>query len=226
MELNIARVDQLQVAMATAFEERVAAARLACGLSGGGTALLVLSALRAARVDWSRVALFWVDERAVDPDDHASNFGVARRMLLDPLGSRGPAAFPVPVEHSTLAEAARVYDDTLAAVLRGEPLDLAILGAGEDGHVASLFPGHPALGDTMSRVLAVEDAPKAPPRRITLSLSFLIASRHVWVVAVGERKRPVLQAAVLRTRDLTPLDRVLQQARHVTVFTDQVIRHR
>jgi 6-phosphogluconolactonase len=185
-----------------------------------------LPALRAAQVDWSRITLFWVDERAVPADDPESNYGIAERMLLSPLGAKAPRALRMPADLPDLDEAAKRYDDLLAAELPGGPLDLALLGIGEDGHVASLFPGHQALDENDLRVVAVEDAPKPPRRRLSVSMRFLLQSRKIWVVAIGPRKLPVLQAALSKTQRSTPLDLVLHQAKDVTVFTDQVIRRR
>jgi 6-phosphogluconolactonase len=197
--------------------------RLSCALSGGATALIFLGALRAAQVDWSHITLFWGDERAVKPDDPESNFGVANQMLLKPLGARAPRAFRMPADLPNLGEAALHYDQTLAHELRDGFLDLAILGVGDDGHVCSLFPGHRALIDDDLRVVAVEDAPKPPPRRLSLTLPFLRQTKKIWLVMLGSRKLPVLHAAMSKTQRLTPLDLLLHQAKDVTVFTDQVI---
>src|SRR5688500_19953838 len=151
MELVHAPVPELKALLTESFEEWVGASgttgakggRLSCALSGGPTALIFLPALRQANVDWSRITLFWADERAVDIVDPESNYGLASRMLLKPLGSRAPRALRMPMD-LPLGEAATKYDDELATRLRGGALDLAILGVGEDGHVCSLFPGHPS----------------------------------------------------------------------------------
>jgi 6-phosphogluconolactonase len=232
MELVHAAVPELKLLLTESFEDAVGIQEpgagnrgFSCALSGGATALLFLPALRAARVDWSRITLFWTDERAVPADDPESNYGIAERMLLSPLGGRAPRAIRMPTE-LPLAQAALKYDAELAAELDGGPLDLALLGVGEDGHVCSLFPTHPALTQNDLRTVAVEDAPKPPPRRLSLSMRFVLQSRHIWLIAIGPRKLPVLQAALARTQSATPLDMVLQQAKHVTVFTDQVIRRR
>ena len=194
-------------------------------LSGGATALIFLPALRAANVDWSKITLFWGDERAVDPDDPESNYGLADRMLLTPLGRKAPRAFRMTFDSPSLWEAAKNYDNILARELGGRPLDLAVLGVGDDGHVCSLFPGHDALLEDKARVVAVDDAPKHPKRRLSLTMRYLLQTRNIWIVAVGSRKLPVLQAALSRTQRSTPIDIVLQQqGKRVTVFTDQVFR--
>lgn len=224
MELVVARLDELRTQITESFES---AAReretLSLAISGGATALVFLGALRVARVNWSRVTLFWGDERAVPADSPESNYGVAERLLLEPLGAAAPRALRMPGDHPDLEEAALQYDETLAYELRNGPLDLAVLGIGQDGHVCSLFPGHPALRQVDHRVIAIHDAPKPPPRRLSVTMSFLCRTRKVWVVVLGARKNPVLQAAVARSRLETPLDILLAGAKETTIFTDQPI---
>jgi 6-phosphogluconolactonase len=238
MELVVARIDELRPRLTEAFE---AWARLrqgsgeagpaTCALSGGATALIFLGALRNANVDWSRISLFWADERAVPADDPESNYGIADRMLLGPLGAKAPRAFPMSFDFAhdrsgavSLGTAAMKYDAVLNRELKSGSLDLALLGVGEDGHICSLFPGHRALMADDLRVVAIEDAPKPPPRRLTLSLPFVLRTKKIWLIAIGPRKLPVLHAALSRTQRTTPLDLLLHQAKDVTVFTDQTIR--
>jgi len=221
MELVHAPVPELKALLTQSFEEWSQEGR-SCALSGGGTALIFLPALKDADVDWSRITLFWTDERAVAIDDPESNYGIADRMLLQPLGANAPRAVRMTTE-LPLAEAAAQYDAMLASELSAG-LDLAILGVGEDGHICSLFPGHPALLVDDRRTVAVEDAPKMPRRRLSLTMQFVLQTRQIWLVAVGARKLPVLHTALSRTQRSTPLDLLLQHARDVTVFTDQVIR--
>jgi 6-phosphogluconolactonase len=229
MELVHAPVPELKALLTQSFEEwarlrqEAAAGPASCALSGGGTALLFLPALREAKVNWSKITLFWADERAVDVDDPESNYGLADRMLLSPLGARAPRAIRMPTE-LPLGEAAMQYDEALARELGGGALDLAILGVGEDGHVCSLFPGHKALLQEDLRAVAVEDAPKMPRRRLSLTMRFVLQTRTIWLVAVGPRKLAVLHTALSKTQRSTPLDLLIHQAKDVTVFTDQVIR--
>ncbi len=197
MDLIVAPIAELRSRLTHRFEETVASVvdrgtgasiqphTFTCGLTGGATALIFLGALREAAVDWSRLTLYWGDERAVPPDHVDSNFGLAERLLLSPLGARAPYAVRMPADDTYLTPAARRYAEQLPAAL-----DLLILGVGEDGHVCSLFPGHPALAVTDERVTIVEDAPKPPPRRMTLTMPYVLAARQSWVVAVGPRKAP------------------------------------
>ena len=223
MELVVAPIEVLRLRLTDAFEGWASQAPArSCALSGGSTAFMFLGALKNAQVDWSRISLFWADERAVPPDHPDSNYGMANRVLLGPLGHTAPRAFRMPAEHPDLGEAAVHYDQVLARELRGGPLDLAILGVGEDGHICSLFPGHRALM-AEGRVVAVDDAPKPPPRRLSLTLAYLKQTRQIWVVVIGAQKRDVLQAAIQRTGLSTPLDLLLSQAKDLTVFTDQSV---
>jgi 6-phosphogluconolactonase len=226
VELIGAPVNELRPVITASFEEWVRSSDrgLSCALSGGATAMIFLGALKQAQVDWKRITLFWADERAVAPDDPESNFGLAERMLLKPLGDKAPRALRMPTDKMPLGEAALWYDDLLANELHNGPLDLAILGIGEDGHLCSLFPGHRALMVDDLRAVAVEDAPKPPPRRLSLTLRFVLQTRKIWIIALGPRKLPVLRAAITKMSNSTPLDLVMRQATDVTVFTDQQIR--
>ena len=228
MEFVGAPVAELKSLLTTSFEQWDAegSGNRSCALSGGATAIIFLGALRNANVDWQRITLFWGDERAVPPDDAESNFGLVERMLLSPLGARGPRAIRMPAETGNLEQAAVWYDDALRTELANGPLDLAILGVGEDGHICSLFPGHPALTQNDLRAVAIEDAPRPPSRRLSLSLRFVMQTRKIWLIAIGPRKLPVLQGAIEKVSRNTPLDMVMREARDVTVFTDQTLRRR
>jgi 6-phosphogluconolactonase len=231
VELLVAPIAELRPQITHLFEEVVSGVldrgesettepfRFSCGLTGGSTGLIFLGALREAAVPWSQVTLYWGDERAVPPDHVDSNYALAERLLLSPLGARAPFVERMQGEAENIHLTARAYEQRLPPAL-----DLLILGVGEDGHVCSLFPGHKALMVEEANVLAIEDAPKPPPRRLTLSLPYVCLSRRVWIVAVGPRKKPVLQAAVAGSSLSTPLDIVMKRARDVTVFTDQTIR--
>lgn len=231
MELVIAPIAELKAQLTHQFEEIVSdtldrgnggaaeAHTFTCGVTGGSPALIFLPALREAAVEWSRVTLYWGDERAVPPDSTESNYGLAEQMLLRPLGAKAPNAVRMPGESADLQLAAREYGNSLPPAL-----DLLILGVGDDGHVCSLFPGHPGLREENARVIAIEDSPKPPPRRLTLTMPYVLRARQVWVVAVGERKRTLLQRAVQKKDVETPIDLVVAQAKTVTIFTDQQIR--
>jgi 6-phosphogluconolactonase len=223
MELVVANLEDLRGEIAHAFEQRAASGPISCGISGGPAALIFLAALRASQVDWSQITLFTVDERAGISEAGESHADVARRILGPVREGRGPRLFAMSGGGPDLEAAAAEYDRILGRELRDEPLDLAILGVGEDGHIAGLFSGHPAL-DELTRVVAIHDAPRAPYRRLTLSMSFLVSTSDIWVVALGERKRALVQAVARRDATNTPFDLLLRHAPQVTIFTDQPVR--
>lgn len=142
-------------------------------------------------IDWTRVQVLQVDERAVAPDHADSNYRQLREALLDRLGPDGPLARRMQAESPDAAQAARDYD----AQLR-QPLDLVVLGMGEDGHIASLFPGSPLLRESEARVAVVEDSPKPPKRRLTLLPRALREARRALVLVTGADKRSAVHAAL------------------------------
>ena len=166
-------------------------------LAGGHTPAATYERLASLVEDWSEVELWLGDERMVPPSDPESNF----RMLTETLlGRTGAVAHPVPTAGSA-EEAADQYGRLLAERLPassdGVPrLDFALLGLGEDGHTASLFPRAPALEATGRICIAVHDSPKPPPDRVTLSLEVLRAARSSAILAVGEGKAAPAAAAL------------------------------
>ena len=175
-------------ALASALAERVAAlaaeavaarGRFALAIPGGSVLSLLARGWppRTAAADWH---VFWTDERGVPLADPRSNFHLAETELLPKL----PGARVHPVRGS-----AADYETEIAPFL---PLDLALLGLGEDGHVASLFPGNPALLETSRAVADVHGAPKPPPDRVTLTLPALNRARQLLVVASGSAKAAIV----------------------------------
>lgn len=160
-------------------------------LAGGSTPRPVYRRLaREPGVDWPSVRVYFGDERAVPPDDPRSNFRMAREELLDRL-PEGPARVSrMRAERDDLASAAEAYAATLP-----EPLDVLLLGIGEDGHTASLFPGSPALEEGSRRVVPSR-SPDPPARRLTVTPPVIEGARSRVVLAAGERKAPAVRAAV------------------------------
>jgi 6-phosphogluconolactonase len=176
----------------------VAAETVAAALRGRGAHSLVLTGgttpgqmygrLAALPVEWGRVSLLFGDERCVPPNDAESNYRMAKEALL----SRIDAGAVLRIAGELGAEeGAALYD---AAVGRLQPLDLVLLGIGEDGHCASLFPGHPALSAT-GWAVPVHDAPKPPPDRVSLTLGCLRNARRVIFLVTGAGKAEAFRMA-------------------------------
>ena len=177
--------DRLIAAIQKSRRER-GAAHLA--LAGGTTPRRTYELLAARIDDWSRVEVWFGDERAVGPDDAESNFRMASETLL--AGGGGPEVHRIEGEHGP-EEAAAAYSEALRERLpieNGVPvLDLALQGLGPDGHTASLFPGSPAV-NADGVCVAVHDAPKPPPDRITLTVPVLRSARAIVFLATGDEK--------------------------------------
>lgn len=184
-------------------------------VSGGSVATTFFPTWTADGViDWTSTHVFWADERAVPPTDPESNYGVARSLWLDPAGAPEARVHRMPADQPDLNQAARDYADTIARVVGpARVLDLVLLGIGPDGHVASLFPGHPLLRETEHAVAAVTDSPKPPPRRMTLTLPVLAAARTVVIAAFGEGKADIVRAAVSDPASQLPAALVARAAR-------------
>ena len=187
-------------------------------LSGGSIAPLFFPSLARLPLDWARVDFFWADERAVPPDHADSNFGEADRLWLTPAGVPPERVHRVHAEDPDLRRAAQAYAAELRRVAGTPPaLDFALLGVGPDGHVASLFPGHPALGEEEEAAVPIEDAPKPPPRRITLTLPVLAGAARLVVAAEGEAKAAIIRKS-LEPGSSLPLGMLISRARNVRVL--------
>jgi 6-phosphogluconolactonase len=175
-------------------------------LAGGRTATAVYEAVRASparnAVDWSHVDLWWSDERFL-PTGHAErNETAARATLLDHLPLDPRRVHPMPssdVAPDPEAAAARYTEELAAAAKPGTArlphFDLVLLGVGEDGHVASLFPEHPAAYETRP-VAGVRGSPKPPPNRVTFTLATINAGAEVWLLAAGTEKASAVGMAL------------------------------
>jgi 6-phosphogluconolactonase len=157
-------------------------------LAGGTTPKRCYELLSLMEVEWGRVAILFGDERCVHPDHPDSNYRMARESLLDRVA---PATvYRMPGELGP-DEAAGEYAHVVAAVA---PLHVVLLGVGEDGHTASLFPGHEAL-EAQGFAVGIRDAPKPPPQRVTLTLPVLQSARRVIILATGAGKADAVARA-------------------------------
>jgi 6-phosphogluconolactonase len=166
-------------------------------LAGGETPRATYERLPELVDSWDLVELWLGDERMVPPDDPESNYRLLAETLLRGTGA---VAHPVPTDGSA-EEAAAAYAkqirERVPSCSGGLPaLDVALLGLGEDGHTASLFPHSPALEMRGEICVAVHDAPKPPPDRVSLTLDALRAVRSVLILAVGSAKANAVASAL------------------------------
>ena len=173
-------------------------------LTGGSNGIGLLSALAAdsGTIDWSKVDIYWGDDRFVPADDPERNSGQAREALLDTVPVDPSRVFPMAPSDGPLGDDIEAAAADYAAILAGRSsdgvapeFDLHLLGMGGEGHINSLVPHTAATAETTKSVVAVEDSPKPPPRRITLTLPVVNRSRQVWFLVAGADKAEAVSAA-------------------------------
>jgi 6-phosphogluconolactonase len=195
--------DRLVAAITDAIEKRGKAQIV---LTGGGTGIGLLKRVgeRDEKIDWSKVHLYWGDDRFVPEDDDERNYKQAKEALLDHVDIPAANVHPMSASGAAFGDdldaAARDYEQVLSANADdGQPapdFDVHLLGMGPEGHINSLFPDTAAVRETSELVLGVEDSPKPPPRRITLTLPAIQRSREVWLVVAGAGKADAVAAAI------------------------------
>jgi len=209
--------DANEVAAVTA-EKLARAAREGRGivLTGGRTPKQAYEQAAKDEPDWSRVELWWGDERCVPPDDDNSNYGMAKKALLDRL-ERGPRAVHRIKGELGKERAAEEYERELADTT----LDLLLLGIGPDGHVASLFPDAPTLRESR-RVLPAAPGLEPFVDRVTLSLPTLCGAAEILFVVAGEEKADAVRRAfAAEPSEATPSSLVRAESGRTTAILDR-----
>ena len=175
---------------------RNARAMVSVALAGGSTPRPVYAALAArGALDWNRIDIFFGDERAVPPDDPDSNYRMAREALFEPAGVPEERVHRMEAERQDLERAADEYAAGLPPAF-----DVMLLGIGQDGHTASLFPGSPVL-EERSRLVVPVTGPKEPRTRLTVTPPVIARAREIIVLATGSAKAgPVARALDPSTR--------------------------
>ncbi|MBV9098459.1 MAG: 6-phosphogluconolactonase [Frankiaceae bacterium] len=178
-------------------------------LTGGGIGIATLREIAASpardAVEWERLDVWWGDERFLPAGHPERNETQARAALLDAVPVVPERVHPMATSDGPAGDdvdaAAEDYAAALAAAARPEDhgdvptFDVLLLGVGPDGHVASLFPGSPALYDDRA-VVPVRGSPKPPPTRLSLSMGSINSAREVWLVAAGEEKAAAARMAL------------------------------
>jgi 6-phosphogluconolactonase len=203
-----AAADRVRVLAADAIAAR---GRFRLALAGGSTPrALYVQLASTSDVDWSRTDIFFGDERTVPPDHAQSNFRMARETLLHPAAVPPENVHRMRGEDPDLDAAARRYE----AALGTNPLDVALLGMGADGHTASLFPGTTAL-DELTRACVAVDVPSQNTHRLTLTYPVLLAARDVLFLVAGADKADTLAGVLGPTLDRRrwPSQAILRRAR-------------
>ena len=232
--LYFANADEMAHATANAWLDEIESAsrsgKTHCvALSGGRIAQKFFAATveqaKARAVSFSNVHFFWADERCVPPTDPDSNFKLANDLLFSKLGNISEKQIHRLRGEDLPSVAVKIAEAELCRIApqnqNHQPvLDLVLLGMGEDGHVASLFPNAgPEVLNCAAPFLAVENSPKPPPTRISLSFPAIAAARQVWALVSGAGKANALRES-LPPAGRTPLARVIRSRRGTKLFSD------
>ncbi len=190
-------------------------------LTGGTIGIATLAAIAdredAHLLDWSRVHVWWGDERFVESESGDRNAVQAKKAMLSKLPAANLHEFPASDEGMTLDQAANFFSAELAAI---EPhFSLAFVGMGPDGHICSLFPGKPAI-DVGVQVIAEHDSPKPPPQRLSFSYEAMNAVDEIWFVVAGSDKQEAVSVAFGDDPESLPVGRVHGKIKTVW-FVDQ-----
>lgn len=208
--LSFADTDAVARAAAKAFVDAVVEAQAervqaSVVLTGGGTGIAMLEHVRDNQggIDWSAVNVFFGDERFLPPGDPDRNEVQARAALLDHVPIDSARIHPMPALGEdgcmTPAASAERYAEVLAAHSPDGTVpifDVHLLGMGGEGHINSLFPHTAAVRESQRFVVGLEDSPKPPPARVTLTLPAVRRARQVWLLVTGAAKAEAVAAAV------------------------------
>ncbi|MFN8453840.1 MAG: 6-phosphogluconolactonase [Anaerolineae bacterium] len=221
--------------------------RFIVALSGGSLPKILSSTLAAeplrSQIDWSAWHVCWADERCLPPTHPDSNYAVAKEYLFDHVPIP-PSQIYNPDTSLTPAQTAAAYQNTLVHLFNLHakrlisnlqppittqsvhpstlpPFDLILLGLGEDGHTASLFPGHPLLNETERWVAPIFDSPKPPPERITLTLPVINNARTVIFIAAGAGKADALAEIFGANESRLPAELVKPASGELRWFVDE-----
>lgn len=156
-------------------------------LTGGGAGIALLESLRNREIDWSRVHVFFGDERNVTVTHPDSNEGQARTALLDHVTIPAENIHGYGLDGGDMAAAVVRYEDVVTRVAP-DGFDVHLLGMGGEGHINSLFPHSPATAEKARLVTAVTDSPKPPTQRATLTLPAVARAQRVWLLVAGAEK--------------------------------------
>jgi len=171
----------------------------AVALSGGSTPKAMFTALSnspySTAIDWRKVLLFWSDERSVPPTHEESNFRMAIEAGFKKLPILPEHTFRMEAENN-IEESAKHYEDKIKEVLGIRPFDLIMLGMGDDGHIASLFPGTKAL-EEKERLVVANAVPQKNTTRMTMTFPLINRARNTVLYVMGEGKREMVKKIFL-----------------------------
>ncbi len=224
-----------QAALAIAAAERFATlavhtikkhGRFVVALSGGNTPQKMHSILREMNgIDWSKIFIFWGDERFVPPEDSESNFASIYSALLKHIPIPEINIFPYATKNISPEESAQKNIDNLKKVFKNSDMsfDLIFLGIGPDGHTASLFPNLYKPTSNEDLILVINDSPKPPSTRLSFSIRLINQAKEVIMLVSGKEKAPILKEILenLKAKNYLPAAMVNPPSGNIRWFVDR-----
>lgn len=195
----------------SAYKEAVAkTGSFTVALSGGSTPKAIFSLLTASpyasEIDWNKVHLFWSDERSVPPNDPDSNFHMAMEAGFKSVGIPPNQIHRMKAE-SNIEEEAKIYEKLIQHKLKNKGFDYLMLGMGEDGHTASLFPETEAL-KIQDHLVAANHVPQKNTWRMTLTFPCINAAKHIVLYVLGEKKQKLLEEIYSHKKPCYPVEQI------------------
>ena len=200
--------------------------RFSMALTGGSAARQLYPHLPVRDIPWKQVLLFFGDERVVPATHPDSNYLLAKQLLLDRVGIPPENVYRIPTESDDPQAMEMLYTNKLTRALGPRPaLDLIHLGMGGDGHVCSLFAGHPAFEEKHKSVVFVADAPKPPPDRVSLSMVSLLRAQDIWIQVTGPDKAEAVRECLENPDSELPAAVLARLHPSVTFILDRDAAH-
>lgn len=189
-------------------------------LSGGTTPLPILTQLSEENIDWQRISFFIVDERCV-PIEHAdSNFGNIKKVFFDKIKSKSYSVIQPNREYD---DCANMYQKTILEIVPKSNdfprFDIILLGMGDDGHTASLFPKTSALKEN-NELVVLNQVPQLETQRITFTYPLILNSTDLFLLFKGENKKQILSEILEGKEQELPIVKVLNECSQITILTD------
>jgi 6-phosphogluconolactonase len=166
-------------------------------VAGGNTPKLLYTELSKLSLDWSNIEFYQVDERFIDPENDKSNQKMIKKTLAEAI-DKGMDFYPINIK-GTIEETVKLYD-TEISLLDTPIFDLVLLGAGTDGHLASLFPNESYLNGEVDSVIATNTTVHDVKERISLSLNTILSSSNIFVYITGEEKYGIIEESFYGNR--------------------------
>lgn len=169
------------------------------GLPGGRSITNILKYLKMKNIDWNKIHVFMIDERLVSLDDNQSNFKLIKQELSDviPINNLHPFHYKQIKKDSGLSE----YREEI--IRNGGKYDIILVSSGEDGHVGALYPNHSSIHDESDYLISMNDSPKPPKNRMSISKNFLLKSKIGILIFVGDMKRDAYSNFLNEKIDIT-----------------------